>query len=132
MIFRQICSISFFFFVLPLSLHRRFINLGGWKQKRRGRKLPSLIPRTGSRIALSQDKQLSQPTPLRIMKRGIREGSKYGSHLSGIHYNNTPYVNASLGHLLRGTNLRDLYVEESFRKRPFVLRIRQSDVAKTP
>ena len=38
-----------------------------WKRKDVGVNFPLLIPRTGSRIALSQDKQLSQPTPLRII-----------------------------------------------------------------
>ena len=36
------------------------------KYKKTWEKLLLLIPRTGSRIAYSQDKQLSQPTPMRI------------------------------------------------------------------
>ncbi|MDE5783554.1 MAG: hypothetical protein K2H97_04420 [Prevotella sp.] len=74
-----------------------------------GVNFPSLIPRSGSRIALSQDKQLSQPTPFAYYIV-IMLIANNGCQALGY---NTPYVDASLRNLPRVSNLRDLSMEDN-------------------
>ena len=98
--------------------------------KRRGRKLLPLISRTGSRIALSQDKQLSQPTPMRIIVRyATRANNSSHSYIRDIIHPTWT---------LRCDTFREKQICEictqkiTFRKRPFALRLWQGSVTKTP
>lgn len=99
------------FYPYSLSLPRLIINSGIKLRKRKdvGVNLPSLIPRSGSRIALSQDKQLSQPTSSAYYIV-IMLIANNGCQALGY---NTPHVDASLRNLPRVSNLRDLSMEDN-------------------